>query len=107
TATSMHVSGTETRTTFKMDLTAGVTAEIFTLANPYRVIVDLPDVSFRLPEGTGQTGHGLVRTFRYGLFAERKARVVIDTAGPVRVEKAAMTAAPARDGIVFTFDMVT
>lgn len=107
TATSMHVSGTETRTTFKMDLTAGVTAEIFTLANPYRVIVDLPDVSFRLPEGTGQTGHGLVRTFRYGLFAERKARVVIDTAGPVRVEKAAMTAAPERDGIVFTFDMVT
>lgn len=107
TATSAHVSGTESRTTFKMDLTAGVTAEIFTLANPYRVIVDLPDVSFRLPEGTGQTGRGLVETFRYGLFAERKARIVIDTAGPVRIERAAMKAAPERDGIVFTFDMVT
>lgn len=107
TATSAHLSGDETRTTFRLDLTAGVTAEIFTLANPYRVIVDLPDVSFRLPDGTGQTGHGLVEAFRYGLFAERKARVVIDTAGPVRIERAAMTAAPRSDGIIFTFDMVT
>ena len=64
TATSAHLSGDETRTTFRLDLTAGVTAEIFTLANPYRVIVDLPDVSFRLPDGTGQTGHGLVEAFR-------------------------------------------
>ncbi|HRN84036.1 MAG TPA: N-acetylmuramoyl-L-alanine amidase [Hyphomicrobium sp.] len=107
TATAAHLSGDKTRTTFRLDLTAGVTAEIFTLANPYRVIVDLPDVSFRLPDGTGQTGHGLVDAFRYGLFAERKARVVIDTAGPVRIERAAMAAAPRNDGIVFTFDMVT
>ena len=107
TATAAHLSGDKTRTTFRLDLTAGVTAEIFTLANPYRVIVDLPDVSFRLPDGTGQTGHGLVEAFRYGLFAERKARVVIDTSGPVRIERAAMTAAPRSDGIVFTFDMVT
>lgn len=107
TATAAHVSGDGTRTTFRMDLTAGVTAEIFTLANPYRVIVDLPDVSFRLPDGTGKTGHGLVRAFRYGLFAERKARIVIDTEGPVRIEEAAMTAAPRKDGIVFTFDLVT
>ena len=107
TATAAHLSGDATRTTFRMDLTAGVTAEIFTLANPYRVIVDLPDVSFRFPEGTGQTGHGLVRTFRYGLFAERKARIVIDTAGPVRIERAAMATAPQKDGIVFTFDLVT
>lgn len=107
TATAAHLSGDRTRTTFRLDLTAGVTAEIFTLSNPYRVIVDLPDVSFRLPESAGQVGHGLVETFRYGLFAERKARVVLDTAGPVRIERAAMTAAPQRDGIIFTFDMVT
>src|SRR5690606_3265728 len=84
-----------------------VTAEIYTLANPYRVIVDLPDVEFQLPEGTGQDGRGLVRTFRYGLFAERKARVVLDTTGPVRIERAAMTATPGGKGIVFAFDMVT
>lgn len=107
TATQAALSGDKTRTTFRIEMTAGVTAEIYTLANPYRVIVDLPDVSFRLPDGTGQAGAGLVQTFRYGLFAEKKARIVLDTTGPVRIEKAAMTAAPADKGIIFTFDMVT
>jgi len=106
-ATKAGLSGDQYRTTFRLDLTAGVTAEIYTLANPYRVIVDLPDVEFQLPEGTGQDGRGLVRTFRYGLFAERKARVVLDTTGPVRIERAAMTATPGGKGIVFAFDMVT
>ncbi|WP_334146932.1 N-acetylmuramoyl-L-alanine amidase [Hyphomicrobium sp.] len=106
-ATRAEVSGDHLRTTFRLDLSAGVTAEIYTLANPYRVIVDLPDVAFHLPDGTGQETHGLVRTFRYGLFAERKARVVLDTTGPVRIERAAMTAKPDGKGIVFAFDMVT
>ena len=100
-ATQAALSGDKTRTTLRIEMTAGVTAEIFTLANPYRVIVDLPDVSFRLPDGTGQTGIGLVQTFRYGLFAEKKARMVLDTTGPVRIERAAMTAAPADKGMHF------
>lgn len=105
TATLATVSGDQTRTTFRLDLSAGVTAEIYTLANPYRVIVDLPDVAFHLPDGTGQTGGGLVRAFRYGLFAESKARIVLDTTGPVRIERAGMVTA--EKGIVFTFDLVT
>ncbi|WP_244534622.1 N-acetylmuramoyl-L-alanine amidase [Hyphomicrobium sp. CS1GBMeth3] len=106
-ATHAALSGDKHRTSFRLDLSVGVPAEIYTLANPYRVIVDLPDVEFRLPESTGQQGSGLVSAFRYGQFAERKARVVLDTAGPVRIEKAGMTAAPGGKGIVFTFDMVT
>jgi N-acetylmuramoyl-L-alanine amidase len=106
-ATRAALSGDQHRTTFQLDLSAGVTAEIYTLANPYRVIVDLPDVEFRLPDGTGQEGNGLVRTFRFGLFAERKARVVLDLTGPARIERAAMTAAPGGKGIVFAFDLVT
>lgn len=106
-ATAATLAGDQYRTSFRLELSAGVTAEIYTLANPYRVIVDLPDVQFRLPDGTGQDGRGLVRTFRYGLFAEGKGRVVLDTTGPVRIERAAMTAAPQGEGIVFSFDIVT
>ncbi|MGE0024728.1 MAG: N-acetylmuramoyl-L-alanine amidase, partial [Hyphomicrobium sp.] len=105
-ATRASLAGDQMRTTFELDLTAGVTAEIYTLANPYRVVVDLPHVEFRLPDGTGQDGGGLVETFRYGLFAEDKARVVLDTKGPVRIERAAMTAAEG-GGVVFSFDLVT
>jgi len=107
TATRAELAGDATRTTFELDLTSGVTAELFTLANPFRVIVDLPDVAFRLPDGTGKSGVGLVSTFRYGLFAERKARVVLDTTGPVRIERAAMAVAKKGSGVVFSFDMVT
>lgn len=77
-------------TTFLLGLSAGVRAEIFTLAKPYRVVVDLPDVAFQLPDGTGLTGVGLVSSFRYGLLSEGKARVVLDATGPVAIKRADM-----------------
>jgi N-acetylmuramoyl-L-alanine amidase len=89
-ATGARVTGDVKTTTFELDLSDGVTAEVFSLANPYRVIIDLPDVVFNLPVGTGTRSYGLVRAFRYGLFAEGKGRIVIDTAGPVAIQKAEM-----------------
>ncbi len=88
-----ELAGDTRETTFRMVLSSGVRAEIFTLADPYRVIVDLPDVAFQLPDSTGQQGRGLVAGFRYGLLAEGKARVVIDTKGPVVIKRADMAAA--------------
>jgi N-acetylmuramoyl-L-alanine amidase len=76
-------------------MTRGVTTEIFTLADPTRVIVDLPGVTFRLPDGTGRRGRGLVQVFRYGLLAEHRGRMVLDTTGPVRIDRAEMRAGPA------------
>ncbi len=78
-------------TKFLLGLSAGVRAEIFTLSKPYRVVVDLPDVAFHLPEGTGLQGNGLIAAFRFGLLAEGKARVVLDTTGPVVIKRADMT----------------
>lgn len=90
-ATSASVSANADTTTFDLTLSEGVPAEIFTLANPYRVIVDLPDVAFKLPPSASKQVQGLISAFRYGLFAEGKARVVIDTAGPVKIKAAGMT----------------
>lgn len=87
-----ELAGDGSATTFLLDLSSGVQVEVFTLANPYRVVVDLPDVAFRLPDGTGQKGQGLVSAFRYGLLAEGKARIVLDTTEPVLIRKAEMTA---------------
>ena len=92
-AAAARLSGDRTNTVFELELSEGVTAEVFTLANPYRVIVDLPDIAFKLPAGTGISGQGLVRAFRFGLFAEHKGRVVIDTLGPVSITQAQMTRA--------------
>lgn len=77
-------------TTFVLGLSGGVRAEIFTLSDPYRVVVDLPDVAFQLEDGSGSKAQGLIAGFRYGLLAEGKARVVIDTKGPVSIKRADM-----------------
>jgi N-acetylmuramoyl-L-alanine amidase len=90
-ATSAAVKIEAEATTFELVLSAGVPAEIFTLASPYRVIIDLPDVTFKLASATEKQAVGLVSAFRYGLFAEGKARVVIDTTGPVKIKSAGMT----------------
>lgn len=94
-------------TAFTVDLSKGVRAEVFTLAGPYRVVVDLPDVSFKLPADAGRAGSGLVTAYRYGLFAEGKARIVLDTRGPTRIERAGMEHLPNGKGVRLTVELAT
>lgn len=104
-AAGVRLSGDGTSTTFELELSEGVTAEVFTLASPYRVIIDLPDIAFKLPPGAGSTGQGLVKAFRYGSFAEHKGRVVIDTSGPVAILGAQMTRSAATNRVVLKVAM--
>lgn len=103
-ATGAELTGDGQRTRFSLLLSAPVSYQIFTLADPYRVIVDMPDVDFRLPKGAGQQGRGVVQAYRYGLFASGKSRIVIDTAGPVRV--AATASRPAAKAARLDIDLV-
>jgi N-acetylmuramoyl-L-alanine amidase len=89
-ATQVDIAGDEQRTRFTIAFTSPVAYQVFTLPRPYRVVIDAPDVRFRFPAGTGQHGRGLIRAFRYGLFAPGKSRIVIDTTRAVRIERHAM-----------------
>lgn len=98
-ATSITLTEDGAATLFTLGLTAGVRAEIYTLADPYRVIVDLPDLEFvinDMPGKKGERASGVVSDYRFGLFSAGKARVVIDTKGPVKVANAVMTEAPGK-----------
>ena len=75
-ANDARVAGDRERTRFIADLSKKVDVHIFALGNPYRVIVDAPDVSFQMPDGIGKAKRGLVTAYRYGLFAPGKARIV-------------------------------
>ncbi len=87
-ALSAKLSGDARKTRFVATLSKNGDFSVFALADPYRVIVDLPNAEFRMPAGVGTKGRGLVSAFRYGLFAPGKARIVLDVTGPVRVAKA-------------------
>ncbi|MGE0611101.1 MAG: N-acetylmuramoyl-L-alanine amidase [Hyphomicrobiales bacterium] len=85
--TDARVGGDAERTRFIVDLSKQAEFRLFTLADPYRLIIDLPEVKFQLPSGLGREGRGLISAYRYGLIAEGKARIVIDLAAPALVEK--------------------
>ncbi len=92
-ATAAEISGDDQRTRFILTLSARVPYHIFTLADPYRVIIDMPDVAFHLSKGAGQQGGGVISAYRYGLFAPGKSRIVIDAKGPVRIHAQKLAAA--------------
>ena len=87
-ATDARSGGDDTQTRFVLDLSRKVDLHIFTLADPYRVVVDIPQVTFRLPPKTGETGRGLIKAFRFGLVMPGGSRIVFDAVKPVRVDKA-------------------
>jgi len=82
-----RVAGDESRTRFVLDMDRQVKPAIKGLANPYRLIIDLPEVSFSIPHDAGSEGRGLVADWRFGLFAVGKSRIVMDLTGPVDVDK--------------------
>jgi N-acetylmuramoyl-L-alanine amidase len=93
TATAVRVGGDDKQTRFVMDLDHKVDIAAFTLADPYRIVLDLPQVTFDLPTKAGAQGRGLIKEFRYGLIMEGGSRIVLDTKGPVRIDRAFVMAA--------------
>lgn len=89
-ATDARLAGDGHQTRFVLDLDQTIAFRAFALADPYRLVVDLPQVSFRLPQGTGMTGRGLVKAFRYGLVMPGGSRIVFDLAGPARLTSSTM-----------------
>jgi N-acetylmuramoyl-L-alanine amidase len=88
TATDARLAGDGKQTRLVIDLSDKIDMRAFTLADPYRVVIDIPRVDFRLPPNTGELGRGLVKAFRYGLVMAGGSRIVIDLTGPARVAKA-------------------
>ena len=99
-ATEARLGGDEAQTRFVMDLSRKIDLHAFTLADPYRVVLDIPQVIFRLPPKSGEAGRGLITAFRFGLVMQGGSRMVFDLTKPVRIERAfvidAADGAPAR-----------
>lgn len=85
------------------ELSAPIEASAHSVANPDRIIVDLPEVAFRMDPnaglapaaagnptaGGGKIAIGLVKSYRFGHFAPGRSRVVIDLARPAKLLRAA------------------
>jgi N-acetylmuramoyl-L-alanine amidase len=87
TASDARLAGDAKQTRFILDLDKSITFRAFALADPYRVVVDIPQVNFALAAGTGSAGRGLIKAFRYGLVMPGGSRIVFDLTGPARISK--------------------
>jgi N-acetylmuramoyl-L-alanine amidase len=87
-ATDARLGGDGAQTRFVMDLDRKIDFHAFTLADPYRLVLDIPQVTFQLPPHAGENGRGLVKAFRFGLVMPGGSRMVFDLAKPARVDKA-------------------
>ena len=105
-ATAARLAGDESHTRFVMDFSRTIDLHAFTLADPYRVVIDIPQVIFQLPPKTGESGRGLIKAFRFGLVMQGGSRLVFDLARPVRIEKAAVIDAAEGDPARLVLDLV-
>lgn len=80
------------------EMTGAVKPDARPVADPPRIVVDLPEVAFRIDpkEGRAAGGSKIIKSYRYGLFAPGRSRVVVDLAAPARILRAECE--PAGDG---------
>jgi N-acetylmuramoyl-L-alanine amidase len=84
-ASDARLAGDAKQTRFVLDLDKAIQFRAFALADPYRVVVDVPQINFQLPAGTGTAGRGLIKAFRYGLVMPGGSRIVFDLTGPAKI----------------------
>lgn len=85
--TSVRIGDHAQSTRFVMDLDAHVDFHVFALADPYRIVLDLPELSWKISSAKKVAGKGLVKDYRFGMFQPGTSRLVLDLSKPVRVKK--------------------
>ncbi len=96
-AADLSSQGAQSKLT--LTLSKAVEARAFIMERPDRVVIDLPEVNFQLDSDSGRRRDGVVQSFRYGLFAPGRSRIVIDLASPATVGRIDTVTRP-RDGAV-------
>jgi N-acetylmuramoyl-L-alanine amidase len=70
-----------------LDVTEKVDFHTFTLADPYRVVVDLSLLDWKVTASEDDR-RGVISKLRFGHFERRTSRMVIEALGPVEVKRA-------------------
>ena len=87
-ATGVRIGVNAAATRFVLDLTDQVPFKVYTMREPYRVVVDLPELAWRVDPTSAREHGGVIERFRFGLFKPGTFRVVLDVSKPVAVHSA-------------------
>ena len=73
------------KTRFVLEITEQPAFRVFTLPDPFRVVIDLPEADWLLQPGKAPRDIGLIDDLRFGLYAPGTSRIVLDVNNPVEV----------------------
>ncbi len=104
--TDIRVGHHSDKTRFVVDLSNPVPIRIFTLKDPFRVVFDMPEVGWRLPQQPLPSQVGIFKTMRYGLYQPGQSRVVVETTGPSAIKSAFFLPASGGAPDRFVLDMI-
>lgn len=74
-------------TRFVIDLSESVKYSVSVIDDPYRVVIDLPVVTWQLSAADEKRSLGVIERFRFGRFNNETSRLVLDLGGPVEVAR--------------------
>ncbi|MDP6895773.1 MAG: AMIN domain-containing protein, partial [Rhodospirillales bacterium] len=80
--TDIRIGAQRDVTRIVFEFTEAINARVFALAAPYRVVIDLPEVGWRLPPRPLPSASGVYDKLRYGLYKPGNSRVVLDLLQP-------------------------
>jgi N-acetylmuramoyl-L-alanine amidase len=83
----MRIGAHPGKTRFVLDLSEPIPYRAFTLADPFRVVVDLPEVEWLAGDLPAGISTGAVQAMRFGRFEPGTMRIVLDVKHPVVIEK--------------------
>ena len=104
-AIRLHDHGTHTR--LVLELSENLDFSAFRLANPYRLVVDLPELDWTVTDAAAASSVGLVKAVHFGLFQGGNGRMVIDLTGPAVVKNAFVLPAAADAPVRLVMDIET
>lgn len=104
-ASAIRIHDHTSHTRLVVELSENIEFSIFSLADPYRMVADLPELDWTM-EGRGQASPaGVVKAVRYGLFQPGRARIVVDLADPAGLKNAFVLPATGQTPHRFVMDL--
>ena len=89
-ATNIRIGTHLKKTRIVIDVSDKINYRIFALSDPNRIVIDLPEMTWRLPANVISQNlvdnSNLINNFRYGYFRPGLSRVVLDIKKPARIK---------------------
>lgn len=93
------------KTRFVLELSENLPYRVFTLPDPFRVVIDMPAFQWQVADKKLARPGSLIQALRHGLFAPGASRIVLDLAQPIELSQVFMLPPKEGGGYRFVVDV--